>query len=126
MSELPSATEIMSGHGVSRGVALRVFGALREQGMAEPVPGGRWRVVRSGQDADRRPLADRLIDVFTKDKLKTGDPFPSASTLSKRFSVSRPTMTRALEKLEASGWLSEGRQGAVRTVRALPNREEHS
>lgn len=121
--ELPSTTEIESAYGVSRGTALRALYALRDQGYAVPVRGGRWRALRSGQATDRRPLADRLVDVFDDDKLTVGDRFPSASALSKRFGASRPTVTRALEKLEAAGWLSEGRQGAVRTVRALPHRE---
>jgi hypothetical protein len=30
----------MRDHKVSRGVALRAFGMLRQEGMAEPVPGG--------------------------------------------------------------------------------------
>lgn len=124
--ELPSAAEVMSDHGVSRGVALRAFGVLREEGIAEPVPGGRWRVIRDEQRADRRPLAERLLEVITDDKLKVGATFPSASALCERFDVSRPTVTKALEKLEAAGWLSEGGQGKLRTVRALPKREERS
>ncbi|MDX3458049.1 GntR family transcriptional regulator [Streptomyces sp. ME02-8801-2C] len=94
--------------------------------MAEPVPGGRWRVIRDGQRTDRRTLAERLADVIADDGLEVGATFPSASALCERFSVSRPTVTKALEKLEAAGWLSEGGQGRLRTVRALPNREERS
>ena len=94
--------------------------------VAEPVPGGRWRVVREGQQTDRRPLAERLTDVFADDGLEVGATFPSASALCGRFDVSRPTVTKALEKLEAAGWLSGGGQGKPRTVRALPNREESS
>ncbi|MDX2541967.1 GntR family transcriptional regulator [Streptomyces sp. WI04-05B] len=126
MAELPSIAEVMSDHSVSRGVALRAFGVLREVGAAEPVPGGRWRVIRDGQRTDRRPLAERLVEVIADDKLKVGATFPSASALCERFDVSRPTVTKALEKLEAAGWLSEGGQGKLRTVRALPSREERS
>ncbi|MFF9591859.1 GntR family transcriptional regulator [Streptomyces sp. NPDC014646] len=124
MTELPSATDLMREHGVSRGVALRVFRALREEGIAEPVPGGRWRVVRRGESVDRRPLAERLADVITVDKLAVGAPFPSTSDLCGRFGVSRPTVSKALDKLQAAGLVSEGRQGKQRTVLALPNREE--
>lgn len=40
MTELPPLAEVMRDHKVSRGVALRAFGMLRQEGMAEPVPGG--------------------------------------------------------------------------------------
>jgi len=126
MTELPSATDLMRDYSISRGVVLRAFGVLQRDGAAEPAPGGRWRVVREGQQTDRRPLAERLTDVFTDDGLEVGEAFPSASALCERFNVSRPTATKALEKLEAAGWLSEGGQGKIRTVRALPNREESS
>ncbi|MFF4977237.1 GntR family transcriptional regulator [Streptomyces sp. NPDC001083] len=116
----------MRDHGVSRGVALRAFGVLQREGLAEQVPGGRWRVVRNGQRVDRRALADRVLDVIRDDGLEVGATFPSASVLCERFGVSRPTVTKALEKLEAAGWLSEGGQGKLRTVRALPNGEGRS
>ncbi|MFJ4786172.1 GntR family transcriptional regulator [Streptomyces sp. NPDC088794] len=126
MVELPSVAEIMQDHGVSRGVVLRAFAVLQQGGSAEPVAGGRWRAVRDGRRTDRRPLAERLTDVFEDDGLDVGATFPSASALCERFDVSRPTVTKALEKLEAAGWLSGGGQGKARTVRALPNREESS
>ncbi|WP_369242565.1 GntR family transcriptional regulator [Streptomyces sp. R21] len=126
MAELPLVTDLMREHDVSRGVVLRAFAVLQRDGVAEPVPGRRWRVVRGEQSGDRRPLADRIADVITDDGLKVGASFPSASELSKRFSSSRPTVTKALEKLEAAGVLSEGGQGRLRTVRALPNREGRS
>ncbi|WP_406273638.1 GntR family transcriptional regulator [Streptomyces sp. NBC_00191] len=124
MTELPSAAELMREHGVSRGVALRTFAALQKDGVAEPRPGGRWQVVREGQD--RRPLDERIADLIRTDSLEVGAEFPSASELSARFGVSRPTVSKALDKLEAAGLLSEGGQGKVRNVRALPNGEECS
>ncbi|MFD9499663.1 GntR family transcriptional regulator [Streptomyces sp. NPDC060035] len=114
----------MRKHGVSRGVALRVFAVLQREGIAEPVPGGRWRVVRSGQDIDRRSLAERVAEVITDDGLAVGEAFPSATALSTRFGVSRPTVSKALDKLESAGLLSEARQGKQRSVRALPKRTE--
>ncbi|MFV2117063.1 GntR family transcriptional regulator [Streptomyces sp. Act-28] len=126
MAELPALAELMAAYGVSRGVALRAFRALQQEGLAEPVPGGRWRVVRDGEQRDRRPLAERLTDVFRTDSLKVGDAFPSASALADRFDVSRPTIAKALDKLAAEGLLSESRQGKQRTVLALPGREERS
>ncbi|MFD7515147.1 GntR family transcriptional regulator [Streptomyces niveus] len=126
MEELPSLGDLTSDHGISRGVALRAFSVLKEQGLAEPVPGGRWRVVRAGQGYDRRTLVEQIADVISTDKLAVGDPFLSASVLSDRFGVSRPTVSKALDKLETAGLLSEGGQGKVRTVRALPGREERS
>ncbi|WP_405935258.1 GntR family transcriptional regulator [Streptomyces longwoodensis] len=116
----------MSDHEVSRGVALRAYAVLRQEGVAEPVPGGRWRVVRAGVQVDRRPLHERIADVITADGLAVGEAFPSASALAERFGVSRPTVTRALEKLETAGVLAGGGQGKVRTVRAVPAREGHS
>jgi DNA-binding FadR family transcriptional regulator len=116
----------MSNHKVSRGVALRAFGVLRQEGLAEPVPGGRWRVVRADAGVDRRPLDQRIADIITVEGLKAGEAFPSASALAGRFGVSRPTVTKALEKLETAGVLAGGGQGRVRTVRAVPTREERS
>ncbi|MFJ1927303.1 GntR family transcriptional regulator [Streptomyces sp. NPDC088131] len=124
MAELPSAADLMRDHGVSRGVALRVFAALQREGIAEPVPGGRWRVLRHGESIDRRPLAERLADVIVTDELTVGAAFPSTATLCARFDVSRPTISKALDKLQAAGLLSEGKQGKQRTVLALPNQEE--
>ncbi|WP_308287400.1 GntR family transcriptional regulator [Streptomyces indiaensis] len=46
--------------------------------------------------------------------------------MAERFEVSRPTVTKALERLEAAGLLAGGGQGKVRTVRAVPTREERS
>ncbi|MCX4602394.1 GntR family transcriptional regulator [Streptomyces anulatus] len=124
LRELPSAADLMREHGVSRGVALRAFAVLQSDGVAERVPGGRWRVIRPGQSVDRRSLADRLTDVIVDDALTVGADFPSTTELSTRFGVSRPTVSRALDKLEAAGLLSEARQGRQRTVRALPKRTE--
>ncbi|MFF5959543.1 GntR family transcriptional regulator [Streptomyces luteogriseus] len=126
MTELPSASDLMRDYNISRGVALRAFGALQRYGVAEPVPGGRWRVVRQGARVDRRPLEQRVADIITADGLEVGQPFPSASALAQRFGVSRPTVTKALEKLETAGVLAGGGQGKVRTVRAVPTREERS
>ncbi|WP_066954522.1 GntR family transcriptional regulator [Streptomyces lushanensis] len=124
MTHLPSVADLMRDFGISRGVALRAFGVLRDAGVAEPVPGGHWRVLRGSDRTDRRPLADRIAEVFVNDELKVGQPFPSASELSTRFGVARPTVAKVLNKLEAAGLLSESRQGKPRTVRALPDREE--
>jgi DNA-binding GntR family transcriptional regulator len=126
MTELPSASDLMHDYKVSRGVALRAFAVLQQDGVAEPVPGGRWRVVRPGERVDRRPLDERIADLITEEQLEVGEAFPSASVLSARFGVSRPTVTRALDKLETAGVLTGGGQGKVRTVRALPIREERS
>ncbi|MCX4698662.1 GntR family transcriptional regulator [Streptomyces sp. NBC_01373] len=126
MTELPSLAEVMRDYNVSRGVALRAFGVLRHEGVAEPAPGERWRVVRSGVRVDRRPLDQRIADIITAEGLVVGEAFPSASALADRFGVSRPTVTKALEKLETAGVLAGGGQGRVRTVRALPTREERS
>lgn len=126
MSELPRLRDVTGRFNVSRGVALRAFNALRQQGLAEPVPGARWRVVRQEESRDRRPLPERLVEVITQDNLEVGEPFPSASSLAERFSVSRPTVAKALNRLEVAGLLSEARQGKPRTVLALPEQEERA
>ncbi|MFF7103667.1 GntR family transcriptional regulator [Streptomyces nigra] len=126
MTELPSLTEVMHQYKVSRGVALRAFGVLRQEGVAEPAPGERWRVVRAGVRVDRRPLDQRVAEIITNEGLGVGEAFPSAAALAERFGVSRPTVTKALEKLEAAGVLAGGGQGKVRTVRAVPAREGRS
>jgi DNA-binding GntR family transcriptional regulator len=126
MTELPSLAEVMLEHGVSRGVAIRAYSVLRQEGLAEPAPGGRWRVVRSSAPVDRRPLHERIAEVIPIDGLRAGEAFPSASALAERFGVSRPTVSRALAKLEAAGVLAGGGQGKVRTVRTVPTREERS
>lgn len=56
MTELPTAVDLMDEFNVSRGVALRVFDVLQEQGVAERVAVGRLRVVRQGEAFDHRPL----------------------------------------------------------------------
>lgn len=124
MTRLPTVADLMQRRRVSRGVVLRAFDVLREEGVAEPVPGGRWRVVRADERVDRRPLDDRIADIITADGLEVGQPFPSASALAGRFGVSRPTVTKALDKLEAAGVLASEGQGKVRTVRAVPVHEE--
>jgi DNA-binding GntR family transcriptional regulator len=126
MTHLPSVADLMRDHDISRGVALRAFKALQDDGLAEPVRGGRWRVRRAGELVDRRPLHERIADVITTEHLEVGAAFPSASELAARFGVSRPTVTKALDKLEAAGVLASEGQGKVRTVRAVPSREERS
>ncbi|MEU1408528.1 GntR family transcriptional regulator [Streptomyces sp. NPDC005728] len=126
MTELPSAVDLMRDYKISRGVALRAFGVLQQDRVAEPVPGGRWRVVRAGERTDPRPLEQQIADIIMDEGFQEGAAFPSASALADRFGVSRPTVTKALDKLEAAGVLASGGQGRVRTVRAVPNREERS
>ncbi|MFJ2930744.1 GntR family transcriptional regulator [Streptomyces massasporeus] len=116
----------MSDHEVSRGVVLRAFAVLRQEGVAQPAPGGRWRVVRAGAQVDRRPLEERIADIIAAEGLDVGQRFPSAAALAERFGVSRPTVAKALAKLEAAGVLTGGGQGKTRTVRAVPTREERS
>lgn len=126
MTRLPAVGDLMRDHGVSRGVVLRAFKELQAAGVAEPVRGGRWRVVRQGEQTDRRPLEQRIADVITAEGFEVGTKFLSASDLMGRFRVSRPTVTKALDKLEAAGVLASEGQGKVRTVRTVPNREERS
>ena len=126
-TELPTLAEVMDRFGVSRGLAIRAFGVLRSDGLAEPVPGGRWRVVRGTQSAGRPPLTEQIYEVMLTDhSVAVGKPFLSASQLAERLGVARPTVAKALAELEAAGLLSESRQGKPRTVLALPGGEERS
>ncbi|GAA1504534.1 hypothetical protein GCM10009802_61070 [Streptomyces synnematoformans] len=124
ITRLPTVAELMRRRQVSRGVVLRAFEALRAEGVAEPVPGGRWRVIRAGEQIDRRPLEGRIADIVAADGFEVGEAFPSAAALAGRFGVSRPTVTKALDKLEAAGVLTSEGQGRARTVRAVPVGEE--
>ncbi|MGW4687686.1 GntR family transcriptional regulator [Streptomyces sp. NPDC004244] len=124
MAELPSLAEVMDEYGVSRGVALRAFRVLQQEGLAEPVPGARWRVVRAGAQMDRRPLSERIAELITTEGLEVGAPFLSAGELSARLGAARPTISKALAQLEAAGLLTEGGQGKRRAVRALPSQQE--
>ncbi|KJK38977.1 transcriptional regulator [Streptomyces variegatus] len=126
MTHLPAAADLMRAHNVSRGVALRAFKALERDGVAEPVQGGRWRVRRNGDPVDRRPLVERIAEIIATEGFEVGASFLSTSQLMDRFEVSRPTVTKALDKLEAAGVLASEGQGKVRTVRAVPMREERS
>ncbi|MFD3329020.1 GntR family transcriptional regulator [Streptomyces sp. NPDC058701] len=124
MAELPSLAEVMDEYSVSRGVALRAFRVLQQNGLAEPVPGARWRVTRAGTRADRRPLSERIAELITAEGLAVGAPFLSAGELSARLGASRPTISKALTQLEAAGLLTEGGQGKRRAVRAVPSQQE--
>ncbi|WP_329370220.1 GntR family transcriptional regulator [Streptomyces sp. NBC_00669] len=123
VTELPSHAEIVHEFDVSRGVAIRAVNLLKEEGLVESVPGLRWRVVRGDRQPPPRLLMDRIAEVITEDGLTVGASFPSTAALCERFGMSRPTVRRALDKLEAQGLLSAGSQGKVRTVLALPGRE---
>ncbi|MFE1728625.1 GntR family transcriptional regulator [Streptomyces bacillaris] len=126
-TELPALADVMDRFGVSRGLALRAFRVLRSEGLAEPVPGARWRVIKDGQSAGRRSLVERISDLMVTDEdVVVGKPFLSASKLAERLGVARPTVAKALAELEAAGLLSESRQGKARTVLALPGGEERS
>jgi DNA-binding GntR family transcriptional regulator len=119
ITELPTATDIMTEHNVSRGLALRAMRALRDEGIAEPVSGGRWQVIRDHAPPSR-PLHEQLAEVITRDNLQAGDPFPSSTELMARFDASRPTLTKALDRLHAHGLVSAARQGKPRIVLAVP------
>ncbi|WP_053690372.1 GntR family transcriptional regulator [Streptomyces sp. WM6372] len=124
--ELPSLAEVMDEYAVSRGVALRAFRVLQQEGLAEPVPGARWRVVRAGECLDRRPLSERIAELISAEGLEVGAPFLSTGELSARLGASRPTISKALAQLEAAGLLTEGGQGKRRAVRAVPSPQEDS
>ncbi|WP_335982720.1 GntR family transcriptional regulator [Streptomyces sp. CA2R106] len=120
---LPSHAAIVQEYGVSRGVAIRALDVLKDEGLIASVPGGRWRVVRDRERDDVRPLTERITALIVEKGLQIGDSVPSTAALCELFDVSRPTVRRALDKLEAQGLLSAGSQGKVRTALALPGQE---
>ncbi|MGA5520548.1 hypothetical protein ACPCK2_30560 [Streptomyces pseudogriseolus] len=60
MTELPSLAEVMRDHKVSRGVALRAFGMLRQEGVAVPAPGERTRESIGARSNSRSRTSSRL------------------------------------------------------------------
>jgi DNA-binding FadR family transcriptional regulator len=110
----------MAAYGVSRGLVLRAFHVLEHQGVAEPVPGDRWKVAWRGPTTDDRPLRVRIAAIIGEDRLEVGAAFHSEGKLSERLGVSRPTVRKALAELEAAGVLAPGGQGRPRTVAAIP------
>lgn len=110
MTELPSLAEVMSDYKVSRGVALRAFGMLRQEGVAEPAPGERWRVVRSGTRIDRRPLDQRIAEIITAEGLKVGGSLPE------RVRAGRPVRGLAPHSDQGAGEVGDRRRaGGWRT-----------
>lgn len=114
---LPSEAALMREHGVSRNTIRRALKDLAAEKTVEPVSGIGWRVRDPGNS---QPLHERLVDLITEGGLEVGALFPSATVLSEQFGVSRPTMSKAMDKLEAAGLLSPSQQGKPRTVLALP------
>ncbi|MDT0270042.1 GntR family transcriptional regulator [Streptomyces sp. DSM 44915] len=119
MTELPPVSELMARHGVSRTLLTRALKLLSSEGLVTSEQGGRWRVVRDGEDS--RPLRERLLDVFETDKLGVGDAFPSEAELCQRFGRSRTAVRSALDKLEGAGLLRRS-PGKPRVVVALPEK----
>ncbi|MFJ3769826.1 GntR family transcriptional regulator [Streptomyces sp. NPDC090082] len=113
---LPSEAALMRSKSVSRNTVRRALKVLEAEGLVESSPGVGWKVA-SG--ADRRPLIERITDVFVLDSLTVGDSFPSESRLCERFGASRTAVRRALAQMEGSGMLDTV-HGKGRTVRALP------
>ncbi|WP_329020955.1 GntR family transcriptional regulator [Streptomyces sp. NBC_01601] len=44
MTDLPRTSDLMAQHDVSRGTVRRALAVLHKEGLAEPLPGGRWNV----------------------------------------------------------------------------------
>ncbi|MEU3750989.1 MULTISPECIES: winged helix-turn-helix domain-containing protein [Streptomyces] len=119
-SALPSETQLMAEHSVSRNTIRRALKVLADDRVIRSTPGVGWQV---GGGNEQRPLAERLIDLITEDSLAIGDAYPSESKLCERFQVSRTAVRRALGQLEGSGLL-ETTHGKGRKVRGLPTSPE--
>ncbi|WP_098894109.1 winged helix-turn-helix domain-containing protein [Streptomyces sp. t99] len=44
MTDLPSVSDLMAEHAVSRSTVRRALAVLHQEGLAEPLPGGGWNV----------------------------------------------------------------------------------
>ncbi|MDX3313970.1 GntR family transcriptional regulator [Streptomyces sp. ME08-AFT2] len=116
VDDLPSEAALVSVHGVSRNTVRRALKVLEADGVIESAPGIGWRVI---SDGDRRPLAERMTDLFAEDSLAVGDTYPSEAKLCERFGASRTAVRRVLAQMEGNGLLATV-HGKGRTVCALP------
>ncbi|MEV6314291.1 GntR family transcriptional regulator [Streptomyces sp. NPDC051776] len=113
---LPSEAELMRIYGVGRSTVGRALKALKAEGIIEPVQGAGWYVTGSG---DRRPLSEKVLDLFRAEGVKVGDVFPSESELCERFGVSRTAVRSAIAQMEGRGLIEMG-ENRRRRIRALP------
>ncbi|GAX50891.1 GntR family transcriptional regulator [Streptomyces olivochromogenes] len=102
----------MSEHASPRGTFLKVADAVKAPVANDP------------ELTELPSAADLMRDIIADEGLEVGAAFPSASALATRFGVSRPTVTKALDNLEAAGVPASRGQGKVRTVRTAPVREK--
>ncbi|MFJ9618078.1 GntR family transcriptional regulator [Streptomyces noursei] len=114
--ELPSEAELMSTYGVGRTTIGRALKALKADGVVESVQGSGWYVTGTG---DRRPLVDKVVDLFKAEGVKVGDTFFSENELCGRFGASRTAVRSAIAQLEGRGLIAMG-PSRRRQVRALP------
>ncbi|MFE4717439.1 GntR family transcriptional regulator [Streptomyces sp. NPDC056728] len=114
--DLPSQAKLMSAYDVSRSTIERALNALRSEGLVESVPGAGWYVAGTG---DRRPLAEKVMDLLTADTVKVGDRFPTEKELCDQFDASRTAVRSAIALLEGKGLIGKGEKPG-RVVRALP------
>ncbi|GAQ73837.1 mannosyl-D-glycerate transport/metabolism system [Streptomyces turgidiscabies] len=116
---LPSQTELMGTHRVSRSTIERALKVLKSEGLIESVQGAGWYVVGTG---DRRPLVEKVTDLLRVDGVKIGDPFPTEKELCERFRVSRTAVRSAIAQMEGQELIGKGATRG-REVRALPNEQ---
>ncbi|MEK2475529.1 GntR family transcriptional regulator [Streptomyces noursei] len=113
---LPSEAELMATYGVGRTTVGRALKVLKADGVIESVQGAGWYVVGTG---DRRPVVEKLLDLFRAGEVKVGDVFPAESALCERFTVSRTAVRSAIAQLEGRGLVAMG-ANRRRQVLALP------
>ncbi|MFE9648195.1 GntR family transcriptional regulator [Streptomyces sp. NPDC006365] len=116
-AELPSQAKLISLYNVSRSTIERALATLKAEGVIESVQGSGWFVAGSG---DRRPLIERVTELWQTDRLQVGDRFPTEKELCERFSASRTAVRSALAQLEGRGLIGKGATRG-REVRALPD-----
>lgn len=124
VDKLPPVSKLQQEYGgVSRTLINRALNLLKAEGILTSAQGSGWRVLKTGED--RRPLAERMLDVFAERGLEVGAAFPSEDELCRRFDTSRTPVRAALAQLEGAGWLSRT-PGKPRVVVAVPpQREDH-
>lgn len=105
---LPSEPDLVSEFGVARGTIRSALNLLEKEGRVVVVPGVGRRVAGSAEGAVQPASKYELIAAALRSQIDAGEfnprsALPSESALMAAFDVSRNTVRRAYEVLEAEG-----------------------
>jgi DNA-binding GntR family transcriptional regulator len=116
--QLPSKAELRRIYGVGGSTVDRALAVLKAAGLIESVRGAANYVTGTG---DRRPLVEKMADLFRAKGLKPGDAFLTEGELCEQFGASRTAVRSAVAKLEGRGLLTAAAPGKRREVQTLPD-----